>query len=128
MTISTGKQHLVSVVIPAYNAELYIKHAIDSILCQSHSDLEVIIVNDGSTDNTQAIVMSFTDPRVRLVNKTNGGMSSARNAGVDQAKGEYLAFLDADDYWMPDKLEKQISLLNKKPNIGFCSTMITFFG
>jgi len=122
MTSSEIKQ-LVSVVIPAYNAGKYLEHAINSILAQSYSNLEIIIVNDGSTDNTADIATSFTDPRVHLVSKTNGGMSSARNAGVDEAKGEFLAFLDADDYWMPDKLEKQIALLESNPNIGFCSTL-----
>jgi len=122
MTASPEEKQLVSVVVPAYNAGQYLKQAINSILTQSHAILEIIIVNDGSTDNTADVASSFNDPRVRIVTKTNGGMSSARNAGVNKAKGEFLAFLDADDYWMPDKLEKQIALLQSKPDIGFCST------
>ena len=123
MTASSTTKQLVSVVIPAFNAGQYLEHAINSILAQSHSTLEVIIVNDGSTDNTGDVASSFTDPRVQIISKTNGGMSSARNAGVNKARGEFLAFLDADDYWLPHKLEKQLALLNSKADIGFCSTL-----
>lgn len=122
MTNQDIEKQLVSVVIPAYNAEPYLKQAINSALAQSYSNLEVIVINDGSTDNTATLVSGFNDHRVRLINQSNGGMSSARNAGVCIAKGEFIAYLDADDYWMPEKLEKQLHLLNNRPDIGFCST------
>jgi len=123
MTTSSQQNALVSIIIPAYNAEPFLEHAINSVLAQSHTHLEVIVVNDGSTDDTASVVTRFPDPRVCLISKANGGMSSARNAGVSKASGEFLAFLDADDYWMPDKLEKQVALLESSTEIGFCSTV-----
>ncbi len=113
---------LISIIIPAYNAELYIQQAINSVLNQSYRHVEIIIVNDGSNDSTEAVAGQFSDPRIRIISQPNGGMSNARNAGIKVAGGDFIAFLDADDYWLPEKLEKQLSLLQQNPNLGFCST------
>ena len=110
----------VSVVIPAYNAAWCIRRAIDSALAQDFRSLEVLVVDDGSTDNTPEILTSYAGS-VRVVKKANGGLSSARNAGIKEAKGAYIAFLDADDWWLPGKLSAQVKLMQSRPEIGFCS-------
>lgn len=97
---------LFSVIIPAYNTEAYVGEAIESVLIQHDVQMEIIVVDDGSTDKTLDVVKSFGD-RVRLVNQANQGPSAARNNGARAAKGNVLAFLDADDIWFPDKLIKQ---------------------
>lgn len=111
----------VSVIIPAYNAERFIKQTIESVLAQTFQDFEIIVIDDGSMDKTAEIVESFG---VRCLRRKNGGVSSARNAGMEQAKGEYLAFLDADDLWEATKLEKQILILDANEHIGICYTAI----
>jgi len=121
MQTTPTKHALVSVIIPAYNAQDYIKKALDSVLAQSYPHFEVLIVNDGSTDNTETIIDTYHDPRVRLIPQSNGGLSNARNTGIKNAQGYYLAFLDADDYWIPEKLEKQIEVLKHHPEVSFCS-------
>ena len=115
-------QSLISVIIPTYNAAAFIEQALDSVLAQSYRQFEVLVVNDGSTDNTETIIKNYSDTRIRLISQDNGGLSNARNTGIRSARGDYLAFLDADDYWMPEKLNKQIELLKHHPEIGFCST------
>lgn len=95
---------LISVVMPAYNAELYIDQGIKSVLDQSHTNFELIIVNDGSKDDTEQIVKVFKDKRIRYFRQTNNGVSSARNLAIQHSQGEWLAFLDADDVWLPDTL------------------------
>jgi len=94
-----------SVIIPLYNKEKFIEDTLQSVLQQSVTDFEIIIVNDGATDNSEAIVLKQTDSRIRYYSKTNEGVSLARNFGIEKASGTYLAFLDADDYWYPDCLE-----------------------
>jgi glycosyltransferase involved in cell wall biosynthesis len=106
-----------SVVIPAYNVARFITAAVESALAQTMGDLEVIVVDDGSTDGTAALIRSISDPRVTLVSKPNGGLSSARNAGVRVAGGRYLGFLDGDDIWFPEKAEKQIAALEAERGI-----------
>ena len=106
----------VSIIIPAYNAEDFISDAIESSLHQSISDIEVIVVNDGSSDNTVEIVSSIKDSRVRLVTQKNGGQSVAINNGVECAKGEYIKLLDADDWINPFHLEAQINAINGTTN------------
>ncbi len=111
----------ISVVIPVYNAKNSIKNAIESVLNQTYSgDIEVIVVNDGSTDGCDKIVEDLASKfdSIKLVNKKNGGVSSARNIGISTAVGEWIAFLDADDIWLPEKLEKQIVEI-KKEKIDF---------
>jgi hypothetical protein len=100
----------VSVIIPAFNAEAHIAAAIESVLGQSYRGFELIVVDDGSTDGTAAIVRGY--PSVRLIQKPNGGVSSARNRGLHAANGHYAAFLDADDRWHPDKLSVQVRALD----------------
>lgn len=113
---------LISVVIPAYNAEKYIHNAINSVLNQSYPNIEIIVVNDGSQDHTESTVTQYTNSKIRIISQSNGGMSNARNTGVRAATGEFIAFLDADDYWMPEKIQKQFRLLQQNPDLGFCST------
>jgi glycosyltransferase involved in cell wall biosynthesis len=97
---------LVSVVIPAYNAAAFVGGAIDSVLRQTHQDFEILVVNDGSKDNTEEVVQTYlSDPRIRYLRKENGGPSPAKNMGAMASKGEYLAFLDADDFLAPNALE-----------------------
>jgi glycosyltransferase involved in cell wall biosynthesis len=114
----------ISVVIPAFNAERFIAAAVTSVLQQSCQDIEVIVVNDGSTDNTAAAVPTG-HPLVRCVSKVNGGASSARNLGVSLARGEFVAFLDADDAWHPDKLKAQLALLRAYPAAVLCRGVVS---
>lgn len=104
---------LVSVVIPAYNAAATIEATLRSVLAQSHANLEVIVVDDGSTDGGPAIVERFAaaDPRLRMVRQANAGVAAARNNGWRQAASDYIAFVDADDTWSRDKIERQLALL-----------------
>jgi glycosyltransferase involved in cell wall biosynthesis len=108
----------VSVVIPAYNAMTYLPKTLDSVLQQTCTDFEVLIVNDGSTDEIAAWFATVTDDRVRLISQANQGLPGARNTGITEAKGEYIAFLDADDLWAPTKLEQQVQCLDAKPEVG----------
>jgi glycosyltransferase involved in cell wall biosynthesis len=112
---------LVSVVIPAYNAGWCVGRALDSVLAQSHTRIEVLVIDDGSTDDTASVARSYGDP-VRLLQQPNGGLSSARNLGIRHARGEWIAYLDADDWWLPEKLARQIELLRRQPDVGFCSS------
>ena len=114
---------LVSVVIPAYNAASFIDASVGSVLAQSFRDLEIVVVDDGSTDATADRVRAFGQ-RVRLVRQTNRGVSAARNAGVSLAQGRYVAFLDADDAWQPAKIDRQIEALRRHGDCGACYTAI----
>jgi glycosyltransferase involved in cell wall biosynthesis len=111
-----------SVVIPAYNISAYIGDAISSALSQTISDIEVIVVDDGSTDSTPDVIASFDDPRLRVVRKRNGGLSSARNAGIQNATAECIGFLDGDDRWHPEKARRQLAVMRERPDVGltFC--------
>ena len=111
---------LVSVIVPAYNAARFLERTLQSALAQSHSALEVIVVDDGSTDDTCAIVerIAAADARVRLVRQANGGVSRARNTGIAHARGSFVAPLDADDLWHPTKLAKQLRCLSGAPGSG----------
>jgi glycosyltransferase involved in cell wall biosynthesis len=109
---------LVSVIIPAYNSIATIHRSLTSVLGQSLNDFEVIVVDDGSTDATLEAIKGIVDIRVKYFRQSNQGVSSARNKGIANASGRFIAFLDADDYWLPDKLEKQVALLNSQPEIG----------
>src|SRR5215831_9228869 len=96
----------ISVVIPAYNAEGCVGRAIESALSQTHRPIEVLVVDDGSLDGTSEVVASYPAP-VRLLRKANGGPASARNLAAREARGDWLALLDADDSWLPEKLERE---------------------
>jgi len=107
----------VSVIIPAYNHGRFIAEAIDSVLVQTVAPLEIIVVDDGSTDDTQAIVARYGD-HVRCIHQPNAGVSAARNAGIAAARGEYLAFLDSDDLWLPEKLALEVARFDADPELG----------
>jgi glycosyltransferase involved in cell wall biosynthesis len=117
---------LISVIIPVYNGESHICKAIRSVLDQTYNNFELIIVDDGSTDSTSTIVRSFTDKRISYIHQGNLGPSSARNAGVMRSRGEYIAFLDCDDWWLPKKLEIQLTHFQSFPETGlvYCATHI----
>jgi hypothetical protein len=100
----------ISVIIPLFNKALYIKRALDSVMAQSFSDFEVIVVNDGSTDEGAQIVAAYDDPRIRLLSQENLGPGAARNRGIAEARGEFVAFLDADDEWLPEYLTEALRL------------------
>jgi len=106
---------LISVVIPVYNNETTIEETIESVLSQSFSDLELIVINDGSQDSTLKIVSSILDPRLKVFSYPNAGLAATRNRGVSHASGEYISFIDADDLWTPDKLEAQFKALQANP-------------
>ena len=109
----------VSVVIPSYNSARYVVTAIESVLAQTFKDYEILVVDDGSTDDTKEVLSKYGDS-IRYLYKPNGGVSSARNYGIEKATGKYVALLDADDFWMPEKLAKQIAVLEADENIGLC--------
>lgn len=116
---------IISVIVPCYNVEKYLERCVNSILTQTYYDLEIILVNDGSTDKTGEICEKFAeiDSRVKVVHKTNGGLSDARNAGIDIAKGEFCAFVDGDDYVEPDAYETMVFEM-RNPNVSLVSAGI----
>lgn len=107
---------LVSVVVPNYNCGRFLRDAIDSVLQQSYAAREIIVVDDGSTDDSLAVLEPYGD-RIRVVSQRNQGVSVARNTGIQHSRGELIAFLDADDMWRPEKLTKQVSLF-QNPDVG----------
>jgi GT2 family glycosyltransferase len=111
-----------SVVIPAFNAATTIRSAVASVLRQTVPVLEVIVVDDGSTDATAQVAEAIDDPRVRCISRTNGGPSAARNAGIAAARGEWVGFLDSDDLWLPRYVETATAALDAAPNPGFAYT------
>jgi glycosyltransferase involved in cell wall biosynthesis len=108
----------ISVVVPAYNAERTIKETIESVQKQTFSDFELIVINDGSTDRTLELLQSIKEPRLRILSYENGGLPVARNRGIANATGEFIAFLDADDLWTLNKLELQLEALQQHPEAG----------
>lgn len=107
---------MITVVIPLYNKADCIATALDSVLIQTYQDFEVIVVDDGSTDDGAAVVEQYADPRIRLIRQENAGVSAARNKGISEARGEYVAFLDADDEWMPEFLAEIVALQQEFPD------------
>lgn len=107
---------MISVVIPLYNKEKQIANTLRSVFAQTYTDYEIIVVNDGSTDNSVAAVESLNDPRIRLIHQKNAGVSAARNRGIEEARGEYIALLDGDDEWKPIFLESMLALAKKYPS------------
>jgi len=117
---------LVSVIIPAYNAEATIQATINSVQAQSYREFEILVIDDGSTDSTIQVVSEIAeqDNRIQIHSYANAGPSIARNRGIDQAKGEFLAFLDADDLWTPEKISEQLAALNLSPQAGLAYSWI----
>src|SRR5689334_7548849 len=116
---------MVSAVVPAYNAEATLRETLESVRSQTHERLEIIVVDDGSTDGTVAIVeaQQQIDPRIRLIRQKNAGVATARNAGAAAAKGAYLAPVDADDLWHPTKIERQLAAFaHAGPEVGLVYT------
>lgn len=112
----------ISVIIPLFNKGFIISETLQSVLTQTFTDFEIVIVNDGSTDNGIEIVSQFSDERIRLFQQQNKGAAAARNLGIEKASGKFIAFLDADDYWFPNHLEELVNLLDRFPNCGsYCS-------
>ncbi len=117
MNMTNDEQsYTTSVIIPAYNAEEYVGRAIDSVLAQTRQADEIIVVDDGSTDNTADVIKSYGS-RVHCIRQENGGASVARNTGIEAATGQWIAFLDADDEWLPEKLQLQIEHLKRNPDL-----------
>jgi len=117
---------LVSGIIPCYNRPEYVAQAIESALAQTYPALEIIVVDDGSTDDTPAVLERYAD-RVRIVRQANAGTAAARNAGIRASSGKYLAWLDSDDTWLPEKIAAQVAVLEQFPEVGvvytFCASM-----
>jgi glycosyltransferase involved in cell wall biosynthesis len=118
---------LVSVIMPCYNYGAFIHGAINSVLSQTHQNWELLIINDGSTDDTIERVEQFDDPRIRLITIDNSGVSVARNIGLDAARGEFIAFLDADDLWDARKTELQLNVFSRHPEVGFVFSDLSRF-
>nr|HPQ82045.1 glycosyltransferase [bacterium] len=112
----------VSVVIPSYNRFSFLVQAIESVLRQSFENWELVVVDDGSTDETRDFLNSMRDPRVRSVRQENAGVSSARNRGVYESQAEHIAFLDSDDLWLPRKLGVQLDFFGRNPQAAICQT------
>jgi glycosyltransferase involved in cell wall biosynthesis len=117
---------LITVIIGAYNAERYLSEAIESVIGGTYRNLELIVVDDGSTDRTGEIAESYGD-RVRCIRQPNGGMAASRNRGIAAANGDYLAFLDADDRFRPDKLERQLAIFDADPELDIVYGRVTEF-
>ena len=111
----------ISVVMPVYNGEKYLKEAIQSILNQTERDFELLIVNDGSTDNSETITRSFSDTRIKVINKVHSGLIDTLNLGFEKAQGEFIARMDADDISEPTRFQKQLEVMEKE-NITICGT------
>ena len=113
---------LISVIIPIYNVEAYLDECIASVIAQTYSNLEIILVDDGSPDNCPQMCDEWAakDSRIRVIHKENGGLSDARNAGIDIATGEYIAFVDSDDWIVPEMYEKMLAAL-KTENAATCA-------
>ncbi|MBW4532803.1 MAG: glycosyltransferase family 2 protein [Pleurocapsa minor HA4230-MV1] len=117
----------VSVVIPAYNAMAYLPETIANVLKQTYTDFEVVVINDGSTDKIEEwITQEVSDRQVKLISQANLGATAARNTGISESQGEYLAFLDADDLWESTKLAKQVEVLDSHPEVGLVYTWVTY--
>jgi glycosyltransferase involved in cell wall biosynthesis len=120
---------IVSVIIPTYNNSAYLANAIESAIAQTFRDIEIIVIDDGSTDDTQKVLTCFGD-KIQVIHQCNQGPSAARNAGLRKSQGNYIAFLDSDDQWLPDKLTRQMPLFEMDPQVGvvFSDTFYVYKG
>lgn len=122
---SNNVNPIISVILPAYNAEMYLRESIQSILSQTFTRFELLIINDGSTDKTEDIILSYQDPRIRYVkNETNLRLIKTLNKGIDLARGKYIARMDADDISLPNRLQEEFDFMEANPNIGACSSKV----
>jgi glycosyltransferase involved in cell wall biosynthesis len=126
LTIDSPQSKLVSIVVPVYNAEQYVAETLKSVLAQTYQNFEVIIVDDGGTDRSLEICRQFTDSRIKIVHQSNRGLPGARNTGIRHAQGDYITLLDADDLWVPEKLEKHVKHLNASPQVGISFSYSAF--
>ena len=117
---------LISCIVPVYNGERYLQETLNSILAQTYRPIEIVVCDDGSTDGTASLIKEYGD-QVFCQWQPNSGLSAARNLGIRAAQGEFLAFLDADDIWYPDKLMKQIQLFQERSDLDYCVTQIRNF-
>ena len=115
-----------SVVIPLYNKELSIGNTIQSVLNQTYQDFEIVVINDGSTDKSLKVVEKINDPRISIINKANGGVSSARNRGIKESNFEWIAFLDGDDLWMENHLKILKDMIEAHPTDKVFTTSFEF--
>ena len=119
---------MISVIVPVYNGEKTIKQCLDSILAQTYKNYEIVVINDGSIDNTENIVLNYINENknvaIKYFKQKNMGVACARNNGIQKATGDYIAFLDSDDFWIKTKLEYQMSYLESNPDIGLFCTKI----
>jgi teichuronic acid biosynthesis glycosyltransferase TuaG len=126
-SVNLNINRLISIIMPAYNAEMYIGKSIESVLYQTYPYWELLVIDDGSTDSTKDVVRKFLglDSRIKYFYQDNGKQGKARNLGIEKSKGEYLAFLDSDDLWFPNKLEIQIQgIIEKDVDLIFCDSYI----
>ena len=125
MVSRSVNKYKITVLMPVYNAEKFLKEAIDSILNQTFKDFEFLIINDASTDNSKKIIISYQDSRIRYFeNKKNLGVAKTLNRGLRLAKGEYIARMDADDISLPDRFKKQVEFMEKNPQTAICGTWL----
>ncbi len=123
------QEKLVSVVIPTHNRGDLISETIGSVLAQSYGNIEIIVVDNGSTDDTEGVIKKINAPNLRYIKQENsGGPAGPRNKGVRRSRGEYIAFLDSDDIWLPDKIERQVEVLEKNPGVGLVFCQCRLFG
>lgn len=116
----------VSVIVPVYNSEGSVAETLRSVLAQTYADFEIIIVDDGCTDKSIEICQQFADPRIKIVHQRNRGLAGARNTGIRHAKGTYLAFIDSDDLWLPEKLAQHVEHLERSPTVGVSFSRSSF--
>jgi len=126
-SLASSDTVLVSVIIPTHNFGQYVEDAVHSVLQQQVEDLEVIVVDDGSTDDTAERLARITDPRLRIARLSKVGVGAARNHGLQLARGRFVAFLDSDDRWRPNKLARQLAILDSEPKVGFVFTNFVRF-
>ena len=113
---------MVSVIIPTFNRAHTLSRAIESVVAQTFGDWELIVIDDGSSDETPSVVSQFSDERIKFVRQKRAGVSAARNRGIESTERPWISFLDSDDYWQPTKLERQFSLLDSYPDLSVCYT------
>jgi len=124
--MTTVEQSLISCITPVYNGERYLGEALNSIVAQSYRPIEIIVVDDGSTDGTQEVADRYGD-QIRYVRQSHAGAPTARNLGLSVAQGEFIAFLDSDDLWHPEKLARQMARFRARPELDLCVTHLQRF-